>query len=246
MPRFIRRFRTRFGISAPRMSVRTHLAWYWRWLGLMVVASVSLAIAASIYDAGRRFAGFDRGEIEQEVQKLKQAMQGREQELARLRAIASASESRLKIEQAAQSQLAAQAKVLEEENARLKEDLAFFENLLPASDKLSIHRLTVEHDVLPGEYRYRLLILQGGKRDRPFQGKLQFVVSVQQGDHDDMIIFPGKNEMGSPSFTLNFRHFYRGEGTFRLPPAARVRAVQVRVLENGSNQARATQSVDLS
>ncbi len=137
-------------------------------------------------------------------------------------------------------------KGLEEENTRLKEDLAFFEGLLPASDKLSIHRLKVEQDVLPGEYRYRLLILQGGKRDRPFQGTLQFVVSVQRGDRDDMIIFPGKNEKASPSFKLNFRHFYRGEGTFRVPPAAKVTAVQVRVLENGSDQARAAQSVNLS
>lgn len=246
MPRFIKRLRAGFGISAPRMAIRTHLAWYWRWLGIMVVASLSLAIAAWVYDAGRRFAGFDRGEIEQELGKLKQAIQSREEELARLRAIANASESRLRIEQAAQSQMATQVKGLVEENARLKEDLAFFENLLPVSDKLSIHRLKVEHNVLPGEYRYRLLILHGGKRDRPFQGTLQFVVSVQQDDRDDMIVFPGKNEKASSSFTLNFRHFYRGEGTFRVPPAAKVRAVQVRVLENGSDQARVTQSVNLS
>lgn len=246
MPRFIKRLRTRFGISAPKMAVRTHLAWYWRWLGVMLVAAGSIAIAAWMYDAGRRFAGFDRGEIEREVGKLKQAVQSREEELARLRAIANASESRLKIEQAAQSQLTIQVKGLEEENTRLKEDLAFFEGLLPASDKVSIHRLKVEQDVLPGEYRYRLLILQGGKRDRPFQGTLQFVVSVQWGDRDDMIVFPGRNEKASPSFTLNFRHFYRGEGTFRVPPETKVRAVQVRVLENGSDQARATQSVNLS
>jgi len=94
---------------------------------------------------------------------------GSRSEAARLRSIANASESRLKIEQTAQSQLASQVKVLEDENNRLKEDLAFFENLVPSErrgEKVSIHRFKVERDVLPGEFRYRLLVLQGGARPR--------------------------------------------------------------------------------
>ena len=55
MPRLIRKVRQRFGISAPRLTVRTQLAWYWRWLGLLVSAAIVLAIAAWMYDAGRRF-----------------------------------------------------------------------------------------------------------------------------------------------------------------------------------------------
>ncbi len=246
MRHLIRRVRAGFGISAPKVAVRTHLAWYWRWLGIGALAAMGLALALWMYDAGRRFAGFDQGEIEQELRALKQAAHSREDELRRLRAIADASESRLKIEQAAGSQLAAQVKSLEGENSRLKEDLAFFENLFPTSDRLSIQHLRVEPDVLPGEYRYRLLILQGGKRERLFQGSLQFVVSVQQDNRNDMIVLPRRNEAAAPGFTLSFRHFYRGEGTFRVPSAAKVKSVQVRVLENGSNQARATQSVNLS
>ena len=42
------------------MTVKTHVAWYWRMLGLVAVLSCSFALAAWIYDAGRRFAGFDR------------------------------------------------------------------------------------------------------------------------------------------------------------------------------------------
>src|SRR5256885_6968555 len=49
----------------------------------------------------------------------------------RLRSIAHASESRLKIEQTAQAQLASQVKAVEDENHRLKEDLTFFDNLVP-------------------------------------------------------------------------------------------------------------------
>jgi Family of unknown function (DUF6776) len=245
----IRKIRKRFGISAPRMTVRTHVAWYWRWLGMLVLLSLSLALAAWMYDAGRRFAGFDRGELENQYENLRESMTRLEAEAARLRSIANASESRLKIEQTAQVQLAAQVKNLEEENNRLKEDLAFFENLVPTErrgDKVSIHRFKVERDVLPGEYRYRLLVLQGGRLDREFHGSLQLVVEMQQDGRDATIIMPESSEAGSAAFKLNFKYFRRVEGTFRVPAGARVRTIQARILENGSSEARASQNVNLS
>src|SRR5258706_396706 len=163
------------------MTVQTHVAWYWRWLGMLVFLSFALALAAWMYDAGRRFAGFDRGELQNEFAKLRESMGRLESEAARLRSIANASESRLKIEQTAQSQLASQVKVLEDENNRLKEDLAFFENLVPSErrgEKVSIHRFKVERDVLPGEFRYRLLVLQGGGLDRRVYGSVQILIKV--------------------------------------------------------------------
>ncbi|MGH8721114.1 MAG: DUF6776 family protein, partial [Burkholderiales bacterium] len=61
------KLRQRFGIAAPRVSVRSEVAWYLRWLGLILVLACSAALAAWMYDAGRRFAGFDRSEVEQEL-----------------------------------------------------------------------------------------------------------------------------------------------------------------------------------
>lgn len=248
MSSFIRQIRKRFGISAPKMTVRTHVAWYWRWLGMLVFLSLSLALAAWMYDTGRRFAGFDRGELENEYARLRESMTRLEAEAARLRAIANASESRLKIEQTAQVQLAAQVKNLEEENNRLKEDLAFFENLVPTErrgDKVSIHRFKVEREVLPGEYRYRLLVLQGGRLDREFHGSLQLVIEMQQEGRDATIIIPESPEAAA-AFKLNFKYFRRVEGTFRVPAGARVRTIQARILENGSSEARASQNANLS
>jgi len=246
MKNLLRSLRRRFGISAPKMTVRTHVAWYWRWLGMVLLASLSLALALWIYDAGRRFAGFDRSEIEQEVKTLRESSARLDVEAEQLRAVANASESRLKIEQSAQTQLALQVKTLEEENRRLKEDLAFFENLGPATNKLSINRFTVQKDVLPGEYRYRLLVLLGGAaRDRQFQGSLQLVVNVQSQGRNGMIVLPDRSQAENNNFRLNFKYFQRVEGTFRVPDQSKIRSVQVRVMEQGSNHVSAEQSVDL-
>ena len=246
MLRILKRFRGRFGISAPKMTVRTHVAWYWRWLGMVATLALSLVIAAWLYDAGRRFAGFDRSEVEQELAQLRESVIRLEAEAKRLRSIADASESRLKIEQSAQAQLSAQVRTLEEQNTRLKEDLAFFENLTPAGDKLSIHRFKVEADAIPGEYRYRLLVLQGGRRDREFNGSLQLVIGVRENGRDGMIILPDQASAGNPAYRLQFKYFQRVEGTFKVPPKAKVVTVQARVMEQGSDQARTSESFSMS
>lgn len=246
MNNLLRSLRRRFGISAPKMTVRTHVAWYWRWMGMVLLASISLALALWIYDAGMRFAGFDRSESEQEVKLLRESVAKFEIETAQLRAISNASESRLKIEQSAQAQLSTQVKNLEEESRRLKEDLAFFENLGPATNKLSINRFTVQKEVLPGEFRYRLLVLLGGSgRDRQFQGSLQLVVNLQSQGRNVMMVIPETAQPDNPAFRLNFKYFQRVEGTFRVPEKAKIRSVQVRVTQQGSSQPSATQSVDL-
>jgi hypothetical protein len=246
-PKLLKKIRQRFGISAPRMTVKTHVAWYWRMLGLVAVLSCSFALAAWIYDAGRRFAGFDRSEAEQQLSRLRESVGRLTPEAAGLRASVNASESKLQIERAAQAQLLRQVKVLEDENARLKEDLAFFENLIPSEHRdntLLINRFRVEPGALPGEFRYRLLLLEGGQRDKRFQGNLQLLVTLQQDGKDAIITLP--EEGAAQAYKISFKYFQRVEGTFRVAPGARVKMVQVRIFESGSAQARATQRFNLS
>ena len=53
-----KRLRQRFvGISAPKMAIRTHVAWYWRALVMVGVLSLSVLLAAWVYDTGLRMAG---------------------------------------------------------------------------------------------------------------------------------------------------------------------------------------------
>lgn len=247
LSKLLKKIRQRFGISAPRMTVTTHVAWYWRLLAIVAVLSCSLVLAAWMYDAGRRFAGFDRSEAEQELSQLRERVGKLTEESSSLRASVNASESKLQIERAAQAQLGRQVKALEDENARLKEDLAFFENLIPGEHRdntLLINRFRAEPGALPGEFRYRLLLLQGGRRDKPFQGNLQLLVTLQRDGKDAIIIFPEK--AADEAYKISFKYFQRIEGMFQVAPGAHVKMVQVRVFENGSAQVRATQSLNLS
>ena len=93
----LRRWRSRFGISAPRVAVRTHLPWYWRLLSVLFLLVVTLTLATWVYDAGRRFGGFDHNETEQELEALHARNADLEKELTHLRGQADASESKLQI-----------------------------------------------------------------------------------------------------------------------------------------------------
>ena len=81
MRRSLRALRQRWGIAAPRLAVTTHVAWYWRALGIVAVLSVSLVLAMWMYDAGRRIAGFDATAAEGELATLRHRVTVLEDEL---------------------------------------------------------------------------------------------------------------------------------------------------------------------
>ncbi len=242
--------RKRFGIAAPRVAVHSPIPWYIRWLGLVLLLGLSAAAAAWIYDAGRRYAGFDGSEVLGELSTTKRQLSRAEAELEQLRAASNAADRRLAIERTAQQKLAQQIRVLEQENARVKEELATFESMLSSETRngtvLTIYRFKVEPDVLPGEYRYHLLLVTPrSRREREFSGRLELVVNLVDGGQNAMMTFPEPGDASASEFRLAFRYFRRVEGTFRVNPKARVEDVQVRIFETGSSQPRAIQTVGL-
>jgi hypothetical protein len=244
--RWTKAVKRRFGIAASRVEIHSTLPWYWRWLGIAALLVISAASAAWIYDAGRRFAGFDRSEVQEELSRANRELDTARSELERLRAVANASDSRLSIERTAQQKLAQQIRTLEQDNARLREELGTFEGMLASEartgNSLAIYRFEVVADVLPGEYRYRLmLVTPSARREREFNGRLELVVSLQEEGRNVMMSFPEQADVAA--FRLAFKYFRRVEGTFRVNPKAKVESVQVRVYETGSSQPRATHSV---
>ena len=250
MARRFWRLRQRFGIAAPKVAVRTHVPWYLRWLTIAVLFAFSAALAAWMYDAGRRFAGFDRSEVEEELAVARRQNAAVTTELDRLRAASNAADSKLSIERTAQQKLAQQIRALEQENARLREELAIFESMLSSdaasAGPIAILRFKVEPEVIPGEYRYRVLLLATGpRRGREFQGRLELLVNLTEAGRSAMILVPGPGDGESGAFRLAFKHFQRTEGVFRVNPKAKVTSVQVRVHEDGASEARASRNVTL-
>jgi TolA-binding protein len=245
----IRKLKRMFGISAPRVAVRTAIPWYLRWLGLVAMAIMILLVARLTYDFGRKFAGFDQTEATRELQQLKEGNARLEEEVAQLRGDLTQHERQQQIEHVTYADLVKQIKALSEDNAKLKEDLAFFQTLMPAEGKeggVTVNVFRVQNDALPGEYHYRLLLMQTGQRARDFRGSLQFIVNLQQDGKAVAMTLPAETDRDARAYQLNFRFYQRVEGTFRVDPHAAVKSVQVRVFENGGKEPRLTHTANLS
>jgi hypothetical protein len=246
----LRRLRQRFGISAPRLAIKAHVAWYWRALLGVVAISIALALAAWAFETGRSIAGTNRDELLQEVQSLRSHVIQMDSELTNLRGLAGSGDSSLQIERATHRQLSLQVKSLEVENATLKEDLAFFEGLMPASESgeegsVRIDNLRITPGDVPGEYRYRLLVVNSaGRQAKEFKGALQLLVKVRRDGKDDMITLPSAAETAPQRFRFEIKYFHRLEGVFSIPPGAVVKDVEVRVLQDGNVRARQSSALE--
>jgi hypothetical protein len=244
----LRRLRGRFGIAAPKLAVRTHVAWYWRTLTAIVMVAFALALAGWTYDVGRRFAGFDRSASDQEISTLRTRLSSLEAESERLRGVANASESQLRIERTALDRLSKQVKALEEENSRLRENLAVFENIGGGNgrqESVILSRLRIEAHGPRGQFRYRFMAsLRDRKGEQAFSGQLQFQIGVQRPSGEGgIMILPEPGDPLGDRYAVSFRGSGSIEGHFQVPSDVRVKQVEVRLLRDGVAQA--TQSLTL-
>jgi len=245
----LRTLKRRYGIAAPRVAVHTHLPWYQRWAAAAIVLAVVLGLAWLTYDFGRSLAGFHSGEAAAAQARLEGELARLQEENAELRDQLAANERKMQIESSTQGNLAGQLQALSDENALLKEDLAFFQTLMTSSNdapgEIRINRFRVRPDALPGEYRYQFLVVQSRSRSKEFQGRLQLVVDLVQDGRPQVLLLPRAEDKGEP-YALVFKFYQRIEGTFTVPAEAKVTRVQVRVLENGIDMPRSSQTVNLS
>jgi hypothetical protein len=249
MSQLIRSFKRRFGTATGRVTVQAHVPWYWRWLGIIAVGALVVGVGWTTYDYGMELAGFRQSEAARAIGRLRGEIRERDNNILELRSQVASVERQLQIDRATYGDLGRQVKLLSEENAALKEDLAFFQSLMASGGKptgLTINRFRVQSDTLPGEYRYRLLLVQSGQRVREFQGALQFVVNLEQGDRKFVLTLPPEDQKNSREYQLSFKFFQRVEGTFKVAPGTVVKSLQVRVFESGSIAPKLSQTVSIS
>lgn len=239
-----RLLRRRLTISAPRMAVRSALPWPFRWAMLAIVLGFCAAIGLWAFEFGKDIAGLERGSKE-ELMRLRTEVAELHTELAAVKAqrdqaqsVANTAGTLVTAEKAAQERLVAQTKQLELENRSLRDDLGFFEKLIPASgvDGLAIRGLQAEM-AEASKLKWQVLVIQSGKNPGEFNGRLELTFTGVQNGKPWSTVLPGELP------AIKVRQYGRMGGEFEVPAQVQVKGVSARVMDGAV--ARATQSIKL-
>lgn len=225
--------------GAPSVTVRATMPWPFRVLLAVLVLTFSVAAGLALYEYLRSLGGLNRDELVAEITDLRAKLAAVSNDRARLTAQVTTQDTQMKVDRAAQEQLAKQVATLEVEANRLREDLAFFESLLPAragAKGLVIRSFRVQPEGGPNEHRYRLLVQQAGKPEQDFTGTVQLQVNYTQAGRSFALSIPDAQGPADSAPRLAFRHYQRVEGGFTLPAGAIARSVLVKIISGGQTQ----------
>lgn len=207
------------------MTVRSALPWPLRWIAAALVLGFSAAIAMWAFDVGKGIAGLDSNDRE-ELSLLRQEVSNLRADRDKTQSIANISGSLLTAEKALQEKMVSQIRQLELENRALRDDLGFFEKLLPTSGTEVASIRSLQAEVLSDtQLKWQVLVLQPVKNAPTFNGKLEITVNGTQDGKAWAMSLPGGPQ------ALKFRQYRRVEGVLDLPPQTVVKTVTAKVFE---------------
>ncbi len=220
-----------------------------RWL-IVLVLLLGLALGA----AGSRFWFKDqeRRQHDADLQKLELALHESQAGLAQAHGQIDALQGQLVVEESTGKGLQASLQAAQAELGQARDQLAFFDQLLPPgpAGSIGIRALDIEQE--GPTLRYRVLLMRNGANDAPFKGLMQFVAKgSQQGKAVKITLqaaqLPGGAASGGDApangFELSFDQFQRAAGLLSMPKGFTPQTITLNVLEG--NVLRVSRTVNL-
>lgn len=234
----------RLTVSAPRMAVRSALPWPFRWAVLAIVFGFCAAIALWAFEFGKDIAGLEKGSKE-ELQQARSQLEVLRAEVVTLKeardkaqSIANTVDTLMTSDRAAQERLLVQNRQLEADNQRLRDDLGFFEKLIPTAGGQGIAIRGLQAEVRnEREIKWQVLVIQALKNPPEFSGRLELSFTGVLNGKPWAATLPG----GAQAFKL--KQYGRMEGVFELPLQAVIKGVTAKVLDGSVTKA--VQSIKL-
>lgn len=178
-------------------------------------------------------------------------------DLAMARAQVDALTGQLALEASTRRGLESSLKEAQAELGRARDQMAFFDQLLPPGPKgaISIRGLDIEQ--VGPTLQYRVLLMRNGADGAPFKGLMQFVAKGMQDGKAAKIVLqavrPNSDQNSSSTataaipddqYSLDFDQFQRSGGLLKVPDGFTVQTVTLNVLEGTA--VRVSRSVNVS
>lgn len=231
-------------ISAPRMSVHSALTWPLRLALSAIVLGFCAAIGLWAFEFGKDIAGLEKGADEEllrlrtEVGQLRTDLSRVKEERDEAQSVANTSVTLVTAERASQERLELQVKQLEAESRALRDDLGFFEKLIPTAGVAGVAIRGLQAEVQSGnKLKWQVLVIQANKNAPEFNGLLNLSFS---GTVDGK---PWASAPGGGAQAIKIRQYGRLEGEYELPARVVVKTVTAKLMEGGVM--RSTQAINL-
>ena len=226
------------------MAVRSALAWPFRWAVWAIVLGFCAAIGLWAFEFGKDIAGLEKGSKEEmvrlraELVDAQAALTAAKIERDQAQSIANTADALVTSEKAARESLVVQTRQLEQDNRTLRDDLGFFEKLIPAvsGEGMAIRRLQAELQN-GGKLKWQVLVMQSGKKPAEFNGRLEVSFSGVLNGKPWTATLPGE----APAIKVG--QYGRMEGEFELPAQVVVKGISAKVMDGAV--VKATQSIKL-
>jgi hypothetical protein len=226
------------------MAVRSALPWPFSWAVVAIVFGFCAAIGLWAFEFGKDIAGLEGGSREQvlqlqaQVQALQSELSKTQEQRDQAQSIANTADTLVTAEKASKEQLLLQVKQTEAENRRLRDDLGFFEKLIPSTGTGSVAIRGLQAELQGGSaVRWQVLVIQANRNALEFSGTLDITfVGLQNGK-------PWSSALPGGPQAITLKQYGRLEGVFELPPQVVLKSVSAKVLQG--NVPKSTQTIKL-
>lgn len=226
-------------ITAPNLKIQHSLPWPIKIGALVLLLGLGGALALWTYDLGRNLA-FGSKQSVTEFDAMREQVKQLTLERDRFASTANTIENQTNMDKSMQKELTEQISRLTTENHKLKEELAFFESLMPSASRpigISLSRFSLEKTA-SNQASYRVLIMQGGKTSKEFSGELRLSLTLEQGGKSVIMDFPDVKSGDAGKLKVAFKHYQRLEGVITVPEGAVIKSAQATILERGEFRAK--------
>ncbi|WP_420226948.1 DUF6776 family protein [Pigmentiphaga litoralis] len=173
-PAAVQRRRRQAAASAPR-AAKTRAPWPLRAFALLLILALGAALGSGLYEWVRRVAGLAPQVSASDAATLRADRERLAAELQALQGRLNAADGRIEMERAAKDKLEAELRASQKEVGDLRNDLAFFEQLIPADPRMGqVSIRSAELEKQGTALRYRVLLMRSGRPSGEFKGRCSF------------------------------------------------------------------------
>lgn len=217
---------------------------------------LGLFVALAIGMAAGRYALHDQadGQLTQLKAQFEQAVAQGQIDLNAAQAKVDLLSGQLAVEKSTRSGLETTLQKTQDDLARARDQLAFYDQLLPVGPKGTISVRAFEVRLRGATLHYRVLLMRNTPGDAPFSGQMQFMatgalhgkpvqIKLEPAQADAAHEPAGKPVAAEGEFALKFDEFARSQGLLALPDGFVPEAVTLNILEGKALRASSSAKV---